>query len=121
MDAGRPAEAGQALGLRHEWVSGIDLAREEKVVHAASTPAGVDLTKPRTTAGTPDDGAWIDEDARLLRRGSGFVNHNVGVYALDLVTVAEGWKLLAGLRHDHMRGDFEQIAADGSTTWASCD
>ncbi len=106
----------EALGLRHEWVSGLDLAREEKVVHAASTPAGVDLTKPRTAAGTPEDGAWIDEDARLLRKGSGFVNHNVGLYAQDLVTVAEGWKLLAGLRHDRMRGEFEQIAATGAVT-----
>ncbi|RZS58443.1 TonB-dependent receptor [Sphaerotilus mobilis] len=106
----------EALGLTHEWVSGIDLAREEKVVYAASTPAGIDLSKPRTTAGTPDDGAWIDEDARVLRRASGFVNHNIGVYAQDLVTVADGWKLLAGLRHDRMKGDHEQIAATGVVT-----
>jgi catecholate siderophore receptor len=106
----------EALGLRHEWVSGVDLAREEKRVMAASTPAGVDLGKPLTTAGTPDDGAWIDEDARLLRQASGFVNHNLGVYGQDLITVADGWKLLAGLRHDRMSGDFEQSAADGSLT-----
>ena len=106
----------EALGLRHEWVSGVDVAREEKVVFAATTPAGVDLTKPRTTAGTPDDGAWIDEDARALRKGSGFVNHAIGVYAQDLVTVAPGWKLLGGLRHDRMRGDYEQIAASGTVT-----
>ncbi|MGY0195654.1 TonB-dependent receptor [Leptothrix sp. BB-4] len=106
----------EALGLKHEWVSGVDVAREEKVVYAASTPAGVNLTKPVTNAGTPDDGAWIDEDARLLRKGSGFVNHNIGVYAQDLVTVAPGWKLLGGLRHDRMRGDFEQIAATGAVT-----
>ncbi len=106
----------EAYGLTHEWLSGVDIAREHKRVHAASTPAGVDLTKPRTTAGTPDDGAWIDEDARLLRQASGFVNHNLGVYAQDLVTLVPGWKLLAGLRHDRMRGEFEQIAADGAVT-----
>ncbi len=105
-----------AFGLQHEWVSGVDVAREEKIVFAASTPAGVDLSKPRTSAGAPGDGAWIDEDARLLRKGSGFVNHNLGLYAQDLVTVAPGWKVLGGLRHDRMRGTFEQTAATGVVT-----
>ncbi|ACB33836.1 TonB-dependent receptor [Leptothrix cholodnii SP-6] len=105
-----------ALGLRHEVQAGADWAREEKIVYRATTPTGVNLAKPTTTIGTPDDGASIDEGQRVLSKASGFVNQAWGVYAQDLLTVAPGWKLLGGLRYDRMDGQFEQIATTGVVT-----
>lgn len=101
----------EALGVRHELQTGIDIAREEKTVYAARSAAqgGVNLTKPNTLAGTPNDGAWIDEDARVLRVGNSFVAKAWGAYVQDLVQVAPHWKLLGGLRYDHMDGSYQQL------------
>jgi catecholate siderophore receptor len=101
-----------ALGVRHELQAGIDLAREEKTVYAAlgAAQGGVTLTKPTTLAGTPGDGAWIDEGQRRLRVGNQFTAKAWGVYAQDLVEVAPHWKLLAGLRYDRLDGAYDQFA-----------
>jgi catecholate siderophore receptor len=57
-----------ALGMRHDILTGVDLALEKKVVYGARSAAqgGVVPTKPATTVGTPSDGAWIDESSRVL-------------------------------------------------------
>jgi catecholate siderophore receptor len=101
----------QALGLQHELQTGIDLAREEKTVYAARSAAqgGVDLVKPPTTAGTPNDGAWIDESRRVLRTNNQFTAKAWGVYAQDLVQIAPHWKLLGGLRYDSLDGAYDQF------------
>jgi catecholate siderophore receptor len=81
-------------------------------VFAARTAAqgGVNLTKPTTLAGTPDDGAAIAEGLRVLRPNNDFAAKAWGVYAQDLVQVAPHWKLLGGLRYDSMDGTFNQYA-----------
>jgi catecholate siderophore receptor len=101
-----------SLGVRHELTTGIDFAREEKTVFAARNAAqgGVNLTKPTTTAGTPDDGASIDEGARVLRVGNQFVAKAWGVYVQDLVQIAPTWKLLGGLRYDSLDGRYDSFA-----------
>ena len=112
----------KALGVTHELLGGIDFAVEKKRVHAARSAAqgGVTLTKPTTTAGTPDDGAWIDESLRVLRLGNAFKSVTWGVYAQDLVRLTPHWKLLGGLRHDKLRGDYTSYTipnnAAGPTT-----
>jgi catecholate siderophore receptor len=97
-----------ALGLKHEVLAGVDFSHERKAVYALRNAAqgGVNLTKPNTTAGTPNDGAWIDEGSRVLRPNNEFSSKGVGVYAQDLVQVAPHWKVLAGLRYDRMKGDY---------------
>ncbi len=115
----------QVLGLQHELQAGVDVAREEKAVYAARSAAqgGVDLPKPQTRAGTPDDGAWIDESRRVLRPGNQFTAKAWGVYAQDLVQVAPHWKLLGGLRYDSLDGAYDQFnipaAAPGPVTTLS--
>jgi catecholate siderophore receptor len=101
-----------ALGVKHELLAGIDAAREEKTVYAARTAAqgGVTLVKPPTLAGTPDDGAWIDESLRVLRPASQFVAKAWGAYAQDLVQVAPHWKVLGGLRYDSLDGRYDTFA-----------
>jgi catecholate siderophore receptor len=111
-----------ALGLRHELQAGVDAAREEKMVFAARSAAqgGVTIPKPQTTAGTPFDGASIDESRRVLRLANEFTARGWGAYAQDLVQVAPDWKLLGGLRYDRLSGAYTQYtipnAAPGPTT-----
>jgi catecholate siderophore receptor len=104
-----------AWGLKHEVLSGVDVAREQKTVYAARTAAqglgGVDLVKPSTTVGTPDDGAWVNEASRALRVNNQYTATAWGVYAQDLVQVAPHWKLLGGLRYDRLKGNYDSFAA----------
>jgi catecholate siderophore receptor len=103
-----------AWGVTHEVLSGVDVAREQKTVYAARTAAqglgGVDLTKPSTTVGAPDDGAWINEASRSLRVNNQYTANAWGVYAQDLVQVAPHWKLLGGLRYDRLKGNYDSFA-----------
>ncbi len=100
-----------ALGLRHEVQAGVDVAQEKKTVYAVRTAAqgGVTLTKPNTTVGTPDDGAWVDESLRVLRVNNFYKSQGEGLYLQDLVQVAPHWKLLLGLRYDHLMGDYTTL------------
>ena len=104
-----------AWGVKHEVLSGVDVAREQKTVYAARTAAqglgGVDLVKPSTTVGTPDDGAWVNEASRALRVNNQYTATAWGVYAQDLVQVAPHWKLLGGLRYDRLKGNYDSFAA----------
>jgi len=100
-------------GVKHEIMTGLDLARESKNVYAASA-----VTKPATLAGTPSDGAAINESARTVLRSGAFEAQNLGAYAQDMVHVAPSWKVLGGLRFDSMRGNFDTIATSGASTGA---
>ncbi len=101
-----------ALGLKHELLTGIDISRENKIVFLARTAAqgGVTITKPTTLAGTPNDGASINEDSRSFRTGNDFSSNAIGIYAQDLVHLTPQWKLLGGLRYDSMKGSYNQYA-----------
>lgn len=101
-----------ALGLKHDLQTGVDFANEEKVVYAARTAAqgGVNITKPTTTFGRPDDGAWVNEDARVLRPGNQFEAKGYGIYVQDLVEVVPKWKVLGGLRYDNLKGKYDSFA-----------
>ena len=98
----------EALGVRHELLAGADFAQEKKRVYAARNAAqgGIDISKPSTTVGTPNDGATVNEAGRVLRTSSDFDAKGWGVYAQDLVQVAPHWKLLGGLRYDSMDGRY---------------
>ena len=111
-----------AWGMQHELQAGVDFAREQKVVYLARSAAqgGVTLVKPRTTAGTPNDSASINEALRILRVGNAFEADSWGAYLQDLVQVAPHWKVLGGLRFDSLDGNYTQYsippAAPGPTT-----
>ncbi|WP_042423603.1 TonB-dependent receptor [Comamonas granuli] len=98
----------EALGVRHELLAGADFAQEKKRVYAARNAAqgGIDISKPGTSIGTPNDGATVNEASRVLRTSSDFDAKGWGVYAQDLVQVAPHWKILGGLRYDSMDGRY---------------
>jgi catecholate siderophore receptor len=98
----------QALGVQHELLAGVDVAREKKTVYGARSVAqgGVVPVKPNTTVGTPNDGASIDEGLRVLRSTSDYSSSGWGAYLQNLIQVAPHWKVLAGLRFDSLTGDY---------------
>lgn len=98
-----------AWGVKHEVLAGVDFADESKNVYRATGT----LVKPNTLAGTPDDGAWINESLRVLSLSSAFQAKNMGLYVQDMIQVAPHWKVLAGLRYDTMDGSFDSIATTG--------
>ena len=108
------------FGLKHGVQAGVDLAHEEFENRGVATPAGVTLNKPRTTVGTPNDGARIDEAARLTSVNRSFDAKALGVYVQDLVQVAPAWKLLAGVRWDRMQGRYDTLAAQGNPATNPC-
>ncbi|MCW5636921.1 MAG: TonB-dependent siderophore receptor [Rubrivivax sp.] len=101
-----------AFGMAHSLQAGADLADERKRVYAARNAAqgGVVPVKPQTRIGTPDDGAWIDESSRVLRLASRYESQGEGLYVQDLIEFVPRWKLLVGLRHDHLVGDYTTFA-----------
>ena len=100
----------QGLGLKHQVSAGIDANLEHFTNFAVSAAAG----KPRTTAGTPDDGAVIDEFGRTIGENRSFDSKALGVYGQDLVQIAPDWKLLAGLRWDQFSGDYHTPQLTGN-------
>ena len=114
-----------AAGMNHELQAGADYAQEKKVVYAALSAAqgGVNLTKPITTIGSPDDGASVNEATRVLRTASSYTSKAAGLYLQDLVEVVPHWKVLAGLRYDYLVGGYDTFTipnnAAGPQTQAS--
>ncbi|MES2423629.1 MAG: TonB-dependent receptor, partial [Pseudomonadota bacterium] len=98
-----------AWGYQHTLQTGIDFAREEKIVYSALSAGqgGVVPVKPNTTAGTPFDGASVNEGLRSFRDGNQFTAKAFGIYAQDLIQVAPHWKVLGGLRYDNLDGVYD--------------
>ena len=99
----------EALGFKHEVLTGVDFAWEKKIVRGARNAAQGGVTvpnKPTTTIGGGGTG-WVDEDARTISKTGEFESLAAGVYAQDLVRIAPHWKLLAGLRYDAMSAQYD--------------
>ena len=107
----------KALGFEHALQTGVDFAHEKKQVFAQVTAAqgGVVPTRPNTTVGMPYDGASIDESLRSYRDNNAYTSKAYGGYVQDMVQIAPMWKLLAGLRYDHLLGDYDQYATASTT------
>ena len=101
-----------ALGFKHTLQAGVDFAKEKKQVFGQITAAqgGIVPTRPNTTIGSPSDGASIDESLRSYRKTSAYVSDAYGGYVQDMIEVAPMWKVLAGLRYDHLKGDYDTYA-----------
>ena len=95
-----------AWGMKHSVQAGLDFNTDSFVGFAAANPASGPITKPNTTVGTPNDGAWIDESLRVINKNRDFESDALGLYVQDLLQVAPDWKLLAGLRWDRFEGNY---------------
>lgn len=97
-----------AWGLAHNLQTGVDFSREKKQVFGV---LGAQPAKPNTTLGTPSDGASFDEESRQFQTSSDYVSTGYGAYLQDMIQIAPMWKLLAGLRYDHLKGDYNRYLA----------
>ncbi|NJS36468.1 MAG: TonB-dependent siderophore receptor [Brachymonas sp.] len=99
-----------AWGMKHTLLAGVDYAQEARQVYGSRNAAqgGIDLTKPPTLAGNPNDGASVNEASRVLRKTSEFDAIAAGLYVQDVIQIAPTWKLVTGLRYDSMKGNFSQ-------------
>ncbi|MBV1775565.1 TonB-dependent receptor [Burkholderiaceae bacterium DAT-1] len=95
-------------GFAHNLQTGFDFSQEKKQVYSTLSAAqgGIVPVKPTTTVGTVDDGAWIDETLRSFRTNNDYVSKGYGAYVQDLVEIAPMWKVLAGLRYDKLKGNY---------------
>lgn len=112
-----------AAGFKHDLLAGIDLTVEDKAVQAArsATQGGVVPPKPTITLGGVVTGGInsVDESVRVLRPSNDFRARGVGVYVQDTWHMTEQWKLLAGLRYDRMKGQFNQYTLPTTATLAT--
>lgn len=99
----------QWFGLEHAILGGVDAAHEQFENYRVATDSPV-LIKPRTTVGTPDDGASVNEASRILIKDRTFDVKALGVYVQDLLQVAPMWKLVGGLRWDKLQGRYDNLA-----------
>ena len=107
----------KAAGMEHHVMTGVDFAQEKKQVYndspglsgtqRAAFYAALGLTKPGTLAGQPDDGARIDESRRQLLTANEYTSRSAGAYVQDTVSLTPHWKLVAGLRYDKLKGDYD--------------
>ncbi|RZL03680.1 MAG: TonB-dependent siderophore receptor [Rubrivivax sp.] len=96
--------------VKHSLQSGLDVSKDKKTVYAQRTVAQGGNSVPSrdgTTVGNPEGGAAINEAARTLRVSSQFDSTSWGAYVQDLIQVAPAWKILGGLRYDHLDGNYE--------------
>lgn len=93
------------FGLDHKLVAGIDYTRDTTYDNFARGPAApLDIFDPVY-------------GGRLPRPATVFLNSeripDIGVYAQDLISVGDRWKLLLGLRHDGFRDRQADLLGNG--------
>jgi catecholate siderophore receptor len=98
----------EAAGMKHELLTGIDYAREKFANYNA---VNTSLVKATTRVGTPNDGASVNEDLRVLSVGREFDATALGVYVQDMVQITPELKVLGGLRLDNFKGKYTAATA----------
>ena len=101
------------FGLKHAVTAGFDYTDDDFV--GFTTPNQPALAKPRTTLGNPDDGASVDESARVVLKNRDFNSNALGIYFQDLIQIAAHWKILAGLRWDNFEGSYRTFSTANAT------
>ncbi len=105
----------EGFGMKHAVLAGVDLADDDFVGYTAVVPAGVNLTKPTTTLGNPDDGASVAESLRDVLKNRDFDSSARGVYFQDMIQVAPHWKILGGVRWDSFEGTYRTFSTAGAS------
>jgi catecholate siderophore receptor len=105
-----------ALGVRHNLLAGVDVSRDEKKVYQPTATSPTLVKGQIRVGGTLLGSNSVDEASRQLYTASSFEAKNWGAYLQDMVQVAPQWKVLGGLRYDHMKGDFVSTSTAGVVT-----
>ena len=98
----------QLAGMRHNVITGLDWSRDEaKRANSYADPTG--FTRPATTVGNPNSGQSIS-DPRAPALFNEFSARNLGLYVQDMVEISPTFKVLAGLRHDRFKANYQTAA-----------
>lgn len=103
------------LGLRHDVLTGVDASKESADRFTAYGTVGTNYNKGGTSVGTPNDGR-VTAAVPTYRKGSDYSGRAFGVYAQDLISLTDQWKLLAGLRYDKVKATMHSLAYANTTT-----
>lgn len=103
-------------GRKHQLLTGLDVYDENaKRANNYPNPA----TRPNTTVGTPNDGAWVPDERATPVPYNKFSARSIGFYVQDTMELTDTFKLVAGARFDHFRASYDK--ADGSLSNARSD
>lgn len=94
----------QWWGLKHELLAGGEWARERSAAFQYSLTG---ITKATTTFGNDGPGAAV-ADTRVKQPSTKFHSDAVGLYVQDTISFTPEWKVMAGLRYDHLSGHYER-------------
>jgi catecholate siderophore receptor len=83
-------------------IAGVDLSWDKA---ARANNFGNTATRPDTTVGTPDDGAWVP-DLRGAVPYNHFTARNLGLYVQNTLAFTPAFKLITGLRNDQFRASY---------------
>ncbi|MES2942504.1 MAG: TonB-dependent receptor plug domain-containing protein, partial [Pseudomonadota bacterium] len=75
----------EALGYKHELLTGVDFSQEKKSVSTALVAPYFVPALPNTTIGRPGDGVSIAENLRTVRESNNFGSNAVGIYVQDII------------------------------------
>jgi catecholate siderophore receptor len=93
-------------GRQHELLAGVDFYQEDAKRNNNFAGTASTLT---TTVGRPNNG-----DSRADTRGTPVFNNfdarNIGLYAQDMLSITETFKVLGGLRFDHFTAKYNTAA-----------
>ncbi|OWQ85679.1 TonB-dependent siderophore receptor [Roseateles aquatilis] len=103
------------FGMRHDVLTGVDASRESADRFTAYGTVGTNYAKGGTTVGTPNDGR-VTPALPTYRKTTDYAGRAFGVYAQDLISLTDQWKLLAGLRYDKVKATMHTLTYANNTT-----
>lgn len=100
-----------ALGMKHQVLAGVELAREE-AERWGYAPTG---TIPQVRVGYPDPFPVLPANFfNKVRVGEvNYKGNTIGIYGQDMIEFVPNWTLLLGLRWDQLDADYERAAPLG--------
>lgn len=104
----------EVFDKKHNLITGVDLSVEQAKRNNSAAGAQVYGSTFTTLVGTPNDGESLP-DNRDIKLNS-FKTQNIGIYAQNTMSINESWKVLAGLRFDHIEGEYTSHTCPSPST-----
>ncbi len=130
VNRGRPARGGEespltlqsdlntsfkALGMKHEIIAGLELARETSQRwsngNGALNPpsSSSQITNPTASALQPNANPLLPANyfsSQFRHSPNSYTGNTTGLYVQDTVSLTPQWKAIVGLRHDRLSADY---------------
>lgn len=100
------------LGMRHDWVLGVELSRETLDLKTYNHGLGVARYPSDGYALGNPPGYWSGPSQKAVQGYSETALNDQALYLFDTVALGERWDLHLGLRHDRFAGNARHYSAD---------